>query len=112
MMEFIRNTWYAAMWSQDLKPGELVARTYLNEPVVLFREPDGRVNAIEDVCPHRLAPLSMGKLVGDGKHIRCAYHGLEFNGAGKCALNPPSCAAMPSRSRTRASSRDSSVFGT
>ena len=101
MMEFLRNTWYVAMWSQDLKAGELVGRTYLNEPVVMFRDPDGRVNAMEDVCPHRLAPLSMGKLVCEGKHIRCAYHGLEFDGSGQCVVNPHASGRIPKNSSVR-----------
>ena len=101
MMEFLRNTWYVAMWSQDLKAGELVGRTYLNEPVVMFRDPDGRVNAMQDVCPHRLAPLSMGKLVCEGKHIRCAYHGLEFDGSGQCVVNPHASGRIPKNSSVR-----------
>ena len=101
-MEFLRNAWYAAMWSQDLPAGELVGRIYLNEPVVLFRQPDGRVNAIEDVCPHRMAPLSMGKLVDEGRRIRCAYHGLEFNGAGKCVRNPHASERIPKAAQVRA----------
>ena len=101
-MDFVRNAWYVVMWSQDLKAGELVGRTLLNDPVVIFRDPDGRVNAMEDICPHRLAPLSMGKLVNDGKHIRCAYHGLEFDGAGKCAHNPHASGRIPKNSDVRA----------
>ena len=100
-MDFVRNAWYVVMWSQDLKAGELVGRTLLNEPVVIFRDPEGKVNAMEDVCPHRLAPLSMGKLVADGRHIRCAYHGLEFNGAGKCAHNPHASGRIPKNSDVR-----------
>ena len=100
-MEFLRNTWYVAMWSQDLKPGELVGRTYLNEPVVLFRRADGSVSALEDACPHRFAPLSMGKVVEGGTRIRCAYHGLEFNGAGKCVLNPHASGRIPKNSSVR-----------
>lgn len=100
MLPFLRNAWYVAMWSQDLKVGELVGRTYLNEPVLLYRETGGRVNALEDVCPHRMAPLSMGKLV-DGCKVQCAYHGLEFDGTGSCVLNPHASGRIPTAAKVR-----------
>ena len=40
-MAFLRNTWYVALWSQDLAPGQMVPRKFLNEPIVLFRSEDG-----------------------------------------------------------------------
>jgi phenylpropionate dioxygenase-like ring-hydroxylating dioxygenase large terminal subunit len=69
--EFLRDIWYVATWSQDLKPGALVARTLLEEPVVFFRCADGTPAALRDICPHRFAPLSMGTLIG-GDRIKCA----------------------------------------
>jgi len=86
-MAFLRNTWYVALWSQDLAPEQLVARKFLNEPIVLYRQTDGKVAAIADACAHRFAPLSMGKIV-KGSHVRCPYHALEFDGTGKCVFNP------------------------
>ena len=75
------------MWSKDLPAGQLVAKTYLGEPVVLYREPSGRPVAMADICPHRFAPLSRGELLADGG-VRCMYHGLEFARDGRCSLNP------------------------
>lgn len=86
-MAFLRNTWYVALWSQDLKPGELVARKFLNESIVLFRDDEGKPAALADACAHRFSPLSLGKIV-KGKNIRCPYHALEFDGTGKCVFNP------------------------
>ncbi|MFZ3339217.1 MAG: Rieske 2Fe-2S domain-containing protein, partial [Xanthobacteraceae bacterium] len=71
---FLRNAWYVAAWSDELDDGKLVARMFMNEPVVLFRKSNGDVAAIEDRCAHRFAPLSMGKIVG-GDRIQCPYHG-------------------------------------
>ena len=34
-MQFLRNTWYAALWAQDLEAGQLVPRVFLNEPVAV-----------------------------------------------------------------------------
>lgn len=98
-MEYLRNIWYAAIWSQDLRPGELVARTYLDEPIVLFRKADGAPAALFDVCPHRFAPLHLGRLRGD--HVRCPYHGLEFDARGACVRNPHGNEKIPSLARVR-----------
>lgn len=85
-MNYPRNQWYVAGLDEELQPGQLLARTYLGENVVLFRSSDGTPRALEDRCPHRFAPLSAGKLQGDA--IQCGYHGLTFDGAGACVRNP------------------------
>jgi phenylpropionate dioxygenase-like ring-hydroxylating dioxygenase large terminal subunit len=82
---FVYNAWYAAGWASELGD-EPIARTVLEQPVVLFRTGDGAVHALHDACPHRFAPLSLGKLKGD--RIACPYHGLEFDGSGGCVHNP------------------------
>lgn len=78
---FLRNAWYAAAWDTEVKQA-LHATTLLGEPVVLYRKADGAVVALEDACPHRKLPLSMGRLQGDT--VECGYHGLTFDGAGSC----------------------------
>lgn len=91
---FIRNTWYVAMWSEGLAPGALVSRTILGEPIVFFRKEDGTIAAMTDRCPHRFAPLSMGKLL-PGDRIQCIYHGLEFGADGQCVKNPHGNGMIP-----------------
>ncbi|MCW3838289.1 Rieske 2Fe-2S domain-containing protein [Sphingomonas canadensis] len=90
-MSYLRNCWYAAGWSQDIgdKP---MARQFLGEHVVLYRTADGTPHALEDRCPHRFAPLSMGTLIDD--QIQCPYHGLRFGTGGECVYNPH-YAALP-----------------
>jgi phenylpropionate dioxygenase-like ring-hydroxylating dioxygenase large terminal subunit len=100
-MEFLRNAWYVALWAQDLAAGELVARTFLNEPIVLFRKANGTPAAIADICAHRFSPLSKGKIVR-GEHVRCPYHGLEFDAHGQCAHNPHGDGRIPRHMRVRA----------
>lgn len=41
-----------------------------------------------DLCPHRLAPLSEGRIEKETGCIQCSYHGWEFNGEGKCEKIP------------------------
>jgi phenylpropionate dioxygenase-like ring-hydroxylating dioxygenase large terminal subunit len=98
---YLRNAWYVGAWSDELGDGGVLGRTILKEPVVLFRQGNGEVVALHDRCPHRFAPLSMGKVLG-GNRIQCPYHGLEFNASGACVLNPHGNKHIPSRARVRA----------
>ncbi len=97
---YLRNAWYVAAWADHIGDGQLVARTIMEEPIVLYRAADGSVAAIEDRCAHRFAPLSMGKIVG-GDRIQCPYHGLEFDRTGACVHNPHGAKNIPSRARVR-----------
>lgn len=86
-MPFLQNAWYMICWSDELAgDGAFFTRTILNRPILLYREEDGTVRALHDQCPHRFAPLSKGKLV-DGQ-VRCGYHGLAFDAAGRCVHSP------------------------
>ncbi len=95
---FVRNGWYAAIWSFDLAD-EPVARTFLDEPVVLFRTAAGRAAALADRCCHRAAPLSRGKVAGEA--LRCGYHGLVFDPEGRC-VEVPIQTQIPPGARVRA----------
>lgn len=85
MTDYVLNTWYPLTWSRDIGRA-LVSRRILEREVVLYRSEDGRVIALDDACPHRLLPLSMGKLKGDA--IECGYHGMTFDCSGKCVRIP------------------------
>lgn len=86
-LDYVRNGWYAAGWSREF--GETVlARTFLDEPVILYRksEGEGEVVALADRCAHRAYPLSLGTRMGDT--IRCGYHGFTYNATGRCVAIP------------------------
>lgn len=85
-MNHLLDAWYVAGFDEELPQGQMLARTYLGEDFVLYREPDGSVRALQDRCPHRFAPLSRGKL--EEGVIQCGYHGLAFDGNGTCVRNP------------------------
>lgn len=85
-MSFIRKIWYVAAWSTEVGQDSLVGRSIIGEPVVLWRTSDGQVHALEDRCPHRRAPLSLGRV--EGGELRCMYHGLRFDGRGQCQHIP------------------------
>ena len=81
---FPLDQWYVAgfSWEFQDKP---IARTFLGQPVVLFRAGD-QMGALEDRCCHRHLPLSCGMV--DGPAIRCGYHGLLYSPEGKCIEIP------------------------
>src|ERR1700758_870809 len=83
---FLRQQWYAAAWDDEISPGAPLARVILGEPVLIWRSSDGSVSALADICPHRWAPLSAGRV--DDTGVRCGYHGLRFDRTGRCAENP------------------------
>jgi phenylpropionate dioxygenase-like ring-hydroxylating dioxygenase large terminal subunit len=82
---FLRNGWYSAIWSHELKE-KPVGKTFLNDKVVLFRNDRGQVGALEDCCCHRAAPLSRGEI--SGATLACGYHGLKFDVNGQCVEVP------------------------
>ena len=94
---FLRNAWYVAAWDREIQAGLHPVRL-LGESLVLFRQSDGRVAALEDACPHRKLPLSMGRLKGDT--VECGYHGMTFDGSGAC-LRVPGMQRVPPAARVR-----------
>ena len=82
---YLCNSWYVAARDREvgLKP---LARTLLDEPVVLYRTEDGTPIALEDRCCHRSLPLSLGRIVGN--NLQCGYHGLTFASDGACIEVP------------------------
>ena len=95
---FLKNAWYVAGWSKEYGQ-KLVAQRLLNECVVLYRKQDGTPVALEDACPHRKLPLSKGSLKNDV--IECGYHGLTFDGSGKCVAAPTQPEQIPEKARVR-----------
>jgi phenylpropionate dioxygenase-like ring-hydroxylating dioxygenase large terminal subunit len=86
MPMFLKNCWYVAALDRELIDGKLLSRTLLAEHVLLYRGESGKVVALNDRCPHRGALLSRGRLEGDS--VRCMYHGIKYDGTGKCVQIP------------------------
>ncbi len=59
----------------------------LDQPLVLWRDDAGSVNAWEDRCPHRGVRLSIGFNIGN--ELQCQYHGWRFaTGDARCVQIP------------------------
>jgi phenylpropionate dioxygenase-like ring-hydroxylating dioxygenase large terminal subunit len=84
----LNGYWYIAIPSGDLgrKP---VRRLVEGEPIVLFRDSSGKVQALLDRCAHRGMALSSGRVVGDC--VECPYHGWQYDGAGQVKAVPALC---------------------
>lgn len=80
-----KNAWYVAC-----TPGEIadqpLGRMVCGEKIVFFRPAPGQVAALQDFCPHRGAPLSLGRICEGA--LSCGYHGLQV-GADGLALSMP-----------------------
>ena len=62
-----RHAWYVAATAAEVQDKPL-GRTICGEPMVFYRKAGGDVVALEDFCPHRGAPLSLG-FVRDGELV-------------------------------------------
>lgn len=82
---FPKNTWYVAATPNEIDEKPL-GRTIAGEKIVFYRGEENKVAAVEDFCPHRGAPLSLG-YVCEGKLV-CGYHGLEMGCNGKTVSMP------------------------
>ena len=97
MTRYIRNAWYLAAWSKEVGR-KLLSRRILDEPVLMYRKNDGTPVALLDRCAHKLAPLSMGRLVDDV--VQCGYHGMEYDCTGQC-VRVPGQAKIPKTAKVR-----------
>lgn len=79
---FPKNCWYVAATPDEIEAKPL-GRVVCGRSMVLFRAVEGQVAALEDFCPHRGAPLSLGTV--ENGVIVCGYHGMRMNADGKCA---------------------------
>ena len=73
-------TWWAVARSEEVAGTKPISVDIGDQPVVLWRDAGGVVRALEDRCPHRRAPLSLGCVLASGM-IQCGYHGWTYDGA-------------------------------
>jgi phenylpropionate dioxygenase-like ring-hydroxylating dioxygenase large terminal subunit len=82
------DQWYPVACLKDLDPGRPAPFTLLGVDLVLWYEASQqRWAAFVDRCPHRLVPLSEGR-IGEGGLLECPYHGWSFDGSGTCRRIP------------------------
>lgn len=82
----IPNQWYVILESSEVKTGKPVGVTRMGEKLVLWRDSQGQVTCMADLCPHRGVALSIGKLIGDC--VECSFHGFQYDPSGRCTVIP------------------------
>lgn len=81
--------WYPVAVVDHTDPSRPHPLQLLGKNLVLWRDGSGKWCCFEDFCPHRLVPLSEGRVESDGT-LMCAYHAWRFNSEGKCVSIPQS----------------------
>ncbi|CAI0557921.1 unnamed protein product [Linum tenue] len=80
--------WYPVMPLCDLDKRVPHAKKVLGIDVVVWWDRNENAwKVFDDMCPHRLAPLSEGRIDQSGR-LQCVYHGWCFDGSGNCKLIP------------------------
>lgn len=98
-MTYLMNTWYCAGWSNSVDDSSIVSITMLGRSLVMFRDENCAIAALDNQCPHRFAPLDRGQLCSG--QLKCGYHGLVFDRTGKCVSNPHSQGFIPAGAQVR-----------
>jgi phenylpropionate dioxygenase-like ring-hydroxylating dioxygenase large terminal subunit len=82
------EAWYPVFYTEDLNQAKPNKFTLLDRDLVIWWDRHSHQwKAFDDRCPHRLVPLSEGRIADDGL-LECPYHGWAFKGDGSCDRIP------------------------
>lgn len=90
MGQVLRRYWCPAFVASDLPEADCppIGVTVLGEDFVAFRDSSGRLGFLDELCCHRGAPLSYGRVEDGG--LRCLYHAWKFDISGNI-MESPNC---------------------
>ena len=88
MGELFRQYWIPALLASELPENDCppVRVKLLGEPMIAFRDSDGRYGLLEEFCAHRRVSLWFGRNEEGG--LRCPYHGWKYDATGQCTDIP------------------------
>jgi phenylpropionate dioxygenase-like ring-hydroxylating dioxygenase large terminal subunit len=96
------EAWYPVHYVEDLDKTRPTRFTLLEQDIVIWWDPNAATwRVFADQCPHRLAPLSEGRVNEDGL-LECPYHGWTFSGAGTCEQIPQAAPEVEAHRSNRA----------
>jgi phenylpropionate dioxygenase-like ring-hydroxylating dioxygenase large terminal subunit len=102
--------WYPIHYVKDLDQTKPFQFTLLDQDLVIWWDRKLSIwRAFIDQCPHRLVPLSEGRINEDGL-LECPYHGWTFTGEGKCDRIPQQLPNSNAQSSPRACIRSFSTI--
>jgi nitrite reductase/ring-hydroxylating ferredoxin subunit len=88
------RTWVPLASTFELDPNRPTPLKFLNQDYITYRADDNENSneqcwiVMDDACPHRLAPLSEGRIDREKNRIECSYHGWSFDSTGACQHIP------------------------
>jgi len=94
----LTNDWHVVGRSLETKTGDVRSARLLGQDLVVWRSESG-LCAWKDLCVHRGARLSGGRVAGDC--LICPYHGWQYDASGRC-VRIPAHPAQPPPTRARA----------
>lgn len=105
MGALMRRYWIPACLSEEMPEpdGTPVRVRLLGEDLVAFRDSQGRIGLLDELCSHRCASLAYGRNEQSG--LRCLYHGWKYDVEGRCVdmpNEPPPLAGPPVGADTQA----------
>ncbi len=100
----LRRYWMPALLASEIPEPDCppVRVRLLGEDLVAFRDSQGRIGLLDELCPHRRASLYFGRNEDCG--LRCVYHGWKFDVTGQCTdmMNEPAETDFSQKVRTPA----------
>ncbi len=94
LRHLFQPAWHPLAATSELaRPGDFLTFDLLETPIVL-RNFDGEIRAFLNICPHRHSKL-IDRPRGNSEHLRCQYHGWEFNKDGGTGKIPDAKAFRP-----------------
>lgn len=94
------RTWVPLASTFELNPDRPTPLRFLGQSYVTFRDNDGEWRVMDDACPHRLAPLSEGRIDRETNQLECAYHGWQFApDSGACMRIPQASEDVAARAK-------------
>jgi vanillate O-demethylase monooxygenase subunit len=82
--KILASLWHPVAYSRDARDAPVAARL-LEQDLVIYRGSTG-VTVARDICLHRGVKLSRGRI--EDHEIVCPYHGLRYDGTGRCTHIP------------------------
>ena len=90
----VLEAWYPVVYVADLDPQKPYRFTLLDQDLVIWWDRTGQQwRSFRDECPHRLVPLSEGR-INEAGLLECPYHGWAFSGTGQCEVIPQASEAQ------------------
>ena len=97
-----KEAWYPVHYVEYLDKSKPTPFTLLGRDLVIWWDSTATCwRVFEDKCPHRLAPLSEGRIADDGL-LECPYHGWAFSGEGQCDRIPQQVEDLAAQASSRA----------